>query len=82
MIDVCFQTYWMPVRILIQVALTALTRPLIEIINANHAVEWPIIVVTGSIVFLAIGILILKLDPYKYPSSREDDERDFGEVAT
>ena len=39
-------------------------------------------VVPGSAVFIAIGILILKLGPYKYPSSREDDESDFEEIDT
>ncbi len=78
MVGIYFTTNHMPVRFLIYVALTALTRLLIGMANLEHvdlenAIENPhygLIVVTGGILLLSIAVLILRYASYSYPSAR------------
>ena len=78
-IGIYFKTNHMPVRFLIYVAITALTRMLLEYLNEWHNspsdhIHYEILVICGGIVFLAISILILRYSSYNYPSktSKED----------
>jgi len=78
MVGIYFTTNHMPVRFLIYVALTALTRLLIGMVNIEHieiqaAINTPhlgLIVVTSGILLLAIAVLILRYASYTYPSER------------
>ena len=78
MVGIYFTTNHMPVRFLIYVALTALTRLLIGMANLEHidlsnAIQEPhygLIVVTGGILLLSIAVLILRYASYNYPSAR------------
>ncbi len=78
MVGIYFTTNHMPVRFLIYVALTALTRLLIGMVNLEHielidAVQTPqvgLLVVTGCILLLASAVLTLRYASYKYPSVR------------
>ncbi len=77
-VGIYFTTNHMPVRFLVYVALTALTRLLIGMINLEHvdlikAIQTPhlgLLVVTGCILMLAIAVLMLRYASYKYPSVR------------
>ena len=78
-VGIYFKTNHMPVRFLIYVAITALTRMLLEYLNEWHnslsdQIHYEILVICGGIVFLAISILILRYSSYNYPSktSKED----------
>ena len=78
MVGIYFTTNHMPVRFLLYVALTALTRLLISMVNLEHvdlinAILTPhlgLLVVTGCILLLAIAVLMLRYASYKYPSVR------------
>ena len=78
MVGIYFKTNHMPVRFLIYVALTALTRLLIGMVNLEHveimeAIQTPhlgLVVVTGSIFLLSIAVLVLRYASYKYPSAQ------------
>lgn len=78
MVGIYFTTNHMPVRFLIYVALTALTRLLIGMVNFEHldlktAIHTPhlgLLVVIGGIVLLALSVLVLRYASYKYPSVR------------
>ena len=78
MVGIYFTTNHMPVRFLIYVALTALTRLLISMVNLEHvdlmdAIQNPhlgLLVVTGGILMLSIAVLVLRFASYKYPSER------------
>ena len=78
MVGIYFITNHMPVRFLIYVALTALTRLLIGMVNLEHlelmdAIQtphWGLLVVTGCIMMLAFSVLILRYASYKYPAVR------------
>ena len=78
MVGIYFTTNHMPVRFLIYVALTALTRLLIGMVNEEHvdlmdAITTPhlgLLVVTGGILMMAISVLVLRYASFKYPSAR------------
>ena len=66
-VGIYFKTDHMPVRFLIYVAITALTRMLLEYLNEWHNSPTGQID-CGGIVFLAIGIFILRYSSHNYPS--------------
>ena len=68
MIGIYFKTNHMPVRFLIYVAMTALTRMLIGFINVEHVPGQGILYVSGAILLLAVAGLILRFGSHRYPS--------------
>ena len=75
-VGIYFKTNHMPVRFLIYVAITALTRMLLEYLNEWHnshsdQTHYEILVICGGIVFLALSILILRYSSYNYPSKTD-----------
>lgn len=70
MVGIYFKTNRMPVRFLIYVAITALTRLLISIVNHHENIDGlNIVMVAGAILILAIAALILRYGSYKFPSA-------------
>ncbi len=82
MVGIYFKTNHMPVRFLIYVAITALTRMLIGSVNlahesegegaaiAMHDLDLHLLAITGSILLLAAAALVLRYASFKYPSKR------------
>lgn len=79
MVGIYFKTNHMPVRFLIYVAMTALTRLLISDVQAHHdnpnAADNSIVVVSGAILLLALATLVIRFGSHKFPS-RQADGRD------
>ena len=78
-VGIYFKTNHMPVRFLIYVAITALTRMLLEYLNEWHnalseQIHYEILIICGGIVFLAISILILRYSSYNYPSKANKED--------
>lgn len=69
MVGIYFKTNHMPVRFLIYVAITALTRLLISIIQHDHKASLDLIIVTGSILILSLAIFIVRYSSWHYPSA-------------
>lgn len=59
MVGIYFKTNTMPVRCLIFVAITALSRLLIADIQAHHQADTGILLVSGSILLLALSTLVI-----------------------
>ena len=78
MVGIYFKTKRMPVRFLIYVAITALTRMLVGIIKADHHLveeiplqELPVmqlIYISAAILILAVATLVIRFASYRYPS--------------
>lgn len=73
MVGIYFKTNHMPVRFLLYIAITALTRHMVDImshlpININE-----MLAVAGSIFAVAISVLIIRFTSARYPSDRKDD---------
>jgi protein PsiE len=79
MIGIYFKTNHMPVRFLIYVAMTALTRLLISDVQTHHdkpgMADTSIVIVSGAILLLALATLVIRFGSHKFPS-RQADERD------
>jgi phosphate starvation-inducible membrane PsiE len=78
MVGIYFKTNHMPVRFLIYVAMTALTRLLISDVQAHHGLttaDTGIVVVSGAILLLALATLVIRFGSSRFPS-RQADGRD------
>jgi len=73
MVGIYFKTNHMPIRFLIYVAITALTRMMIGDIQANHEPDLGILYISGSILLLAIANLVVRYGSARFPSVGSGD---------
>ena len=77
MVGIYFMTNRMPVRFLIYVGITALTRLLIEVISKTHDAGQSVLIICVAILLLAVAVLILRIGSVKFPSpGRTEDHAD------
>ena len=76
MVGIYFKTNHMPVRFLIYIAITALTRLLISDIQHTHKASIDQVIITGSILILAFAILIVRYASWTFPSVMRTKEED------
>jgi phosphate starvation-inducible membrane PsiE len=62
----------MPVRFLIYVAITALTRLLILDVSEHHRPDMGAILVAGAILLLALATLVVRIGSHKFPSNHPE----------
>jgi phosphate starvation-inducible membrane PsiE len=74
MVGIYFKTNHMPVRFLIYVAMTALTRLLIADVQAHHRPDTGIVLVSGGILLLALATLVIRYGSFKFPSGKADPQ--------
>ena len=72
MVGIYFKTNHMPVRFLIYIAITALTRLLIADIQHTHKASMDLVIITGSILILAFAILVVRYASWTYTSVIRD----------
>ena len=72
MVGIYFKTNHMPVRFLIYVAMTALTRMLLADIQAHHRPDTGILMIAGGILLLALATLVIRYGSSRFPSVRAD----------
>lgn len=72
MVGIYFKTNHMPVRFLIYIAITALTRLLISDIQQDHKADMDLVIITGSILILAFAILVVRFGSWNFPSVMRD----------
>jgi len=75
MVGIYFKTNHMPVRFLIYVGITALTRLLVGDIAAHHRLDWGLLVVPAAILLLAFANLVVRYGSARFPSAAADDRR-------
>jgi len=73
MVGIYFKTKHMPVRFLIYVGITALTRLLVGDIATHHTLEWGIVTVPVAILLLAFANLVVRYGSARFPSSAASD---------
>ena len=72
MVGIYFKTNHMPVRFLIYVGITALTRLLVGDIAAHHRLDWGLVVVPTAILLLALAGLVVCYSSARFPSGSTD----------
>lgn len=70
MIGIYFQTKRLPVRYLIYIAITALTRVLV--VDVKIMTNLTLLTYTGAIAVLAVAVLIVKFGSTHYPSENNN----------
>lgn len=74
MVGIYFKTNHMPVRFLIYVAITAVTRLIIDLVNTKHEADLPILYMGLTILILAIANAVVRYASSKYPSKAGENE--------
>jgi phosphate starvation-inducible membrane PsiE len=74
MVGIYFKTNHMPVRFLIYVAITAVTRLIIDLVNTKHEADMAILLMGVTILILAVANAIVRYASHKYPSKSGDNE--------
>jgi phosphate starvation-inducible membrane PsiE len=74
MVGIYFKTNHMPVRFLIYLAITAVTRLIIGIVNVKHEATMEVMLLGGTILILALANLVVRYASYKYPSKVKIEE--------
>lgn len=73
MVGIYFKTNHMPVRFLLYIAITALTRHMVDIMSHAPINISEMMAVAGSTLVVAISVLIVRYTSAKYPSDKKDD---------
>lgn len=68
MVGIYFKTNHMPVRFLIYVAITALTRLMISDISHHNEPGMGVVYVSGAILLLALAVLVVRFASARFPS--------------
>jgi phosphate starvation-inducible membrane PsiE len=74
MVGIYFKTNHMPVRFLIYVAITAVTRLIIDLVNTKHEADLPILYMGLTILILALANAVVRYASSKFPSKSGDNE--------
>ena len=72
MVGIYFKTNHMPVRFLIYVAITALTRMLIGDLQVHHEPTLEILYAAGAILLLAVANLVIRYSSKNFPYGNPD----------
>jgi len=75
MVGIYFKTNHMPVRFLIYVAMTALTRMLIGDVQAHHKPDMGVVLGAGAILLLALATLVVRFASARFPSNPPEERR-------
>lgn len=73
MVGIYFKTHRMPVRYLIYVAITALTRLMISDIS-NHQINVGILIISGGILMLALSVVVVRFASSRFHGKDEDTD--------
>ena len=68
MVGIYFKTNHMPVRFLIYVAITAVTRLIIDLVNTKHEADVTILMMGLTILILAMSNALVRFASFKFPS--------------
>mgnify|MGYP003343400647 FL=1 len=74
MVGIYFKTNHMPVRFLIYVAITAVTRLIIDLVNTKHEADMAILLMGLTILILALANAVVRFASAKFPSKAGDNE--------
>ena len=74
MVGIYFKTNHMPVRFLIYVGITALTRHLIVVVQSEAAPDVGVLILASGTLVMAFAVLVVRYASFHYPS--ESDKGD------
>ncbi|WP_437884192.1 phosphate-starvation-inducible protein PsiE [Pseudomonas sp. LRF_L74] len=75
MVGIYFKTNHMPVRFLIYVAITALTRLLISDVSHHNRPDMGVVYVSGAILLLGLAVLVVRFASSRFPSFQSESRQ-------
>jgi phosphate starvation-inducible membrane PsiE len=73
MVGIYFKTNHMPVRFLLYIAVTALTRHMVDLMSHTPIDIKEMLALAVSIFIVSLSILVVRYTSSRYPSDRRDD---------
>ncbi|MDJ0448440.1 phosphate-starvation-inducible PsiE family protein [Methylocystis sp. JR02] len=73
MVGIYFKTNHMPVRFLLYVGITALTRHMIGYVQKDAPPDFGILILAGGTLILALAVFIIRYASFHYPSSEASE---------
>ena len=73
MVGIYFRTNHMPVRFLMYVGITALTRHMIVVVQNEAALDLGILILAAGTLVLALAVLVIRYASFHYPSEKGED---------
>jgi phosphate starvation-inducible membrane PsiE len=73
MVGIYFKTNHLPIRFLLYIAITALTRYLIGDVSHHKAPDMGLLYLCGGIFLLSLSVLAVRFASHKFPSSKAID---------
>lgn len=72
MVGIYFKTNHMPVRFLLYVAITAITRHVVDIMSHIGADMMPLLLSAAATLVFSISVVLIRMASTKFPSARDD----------
>jgi len=73
MVGIYFKTNHMPVRFLIYIAITAITRHLVDLVSHGNEHMFEILAMSATTLVLAVSVLMIRYASNKFPSDKKDE---------
>lgn len=74
MVGIYFKTNHMPVRFLLYIAITALTRHMVDIMSHVPINIWEMVALGATIFIVAVSVVIIRYASYKFPSENKPED--------
>ena len=74
MVGIYFRTNHMPVRFLLYVGITALTRHMIGFVQEKTGADMEVLVLAGATLILAFAVLVIRFTSNRYPSPTHGEQ--------
>lgn len=74
MVGIYFKTNHMPVRFLVYIAITAITRHMVDLVALHPDKIWDIVALGGTTLILSISILFIRMASNRYPSENKTED--------
>jgi len=74
MVGIYFKTNHMPVRFLIYIGITALTRHMVDLITIQDHHTTDLLILGSTVLILAFSIVLIRYASFKFPSENKDQE--------
>jgi phosphate starvation-inducible membrane PsiE len=73
MVGIYFRTNHLPVRFLLYVGITALTRHLIGFVQHEEAADLGVVILAGAILILALAVLVIRFTSNRFPNPTDGE---------
>lgn len=74
MVGIYFKTNHMPIRFLIYIAITAVTRHTVDLVTHSSEAAWEIAVMGVTTFLLALSVYVIRMASHKFPSDSPLDK--------